>query len=200
MTTMEDQLKCFYLNASSQNASDMLRTCVQDKTSSFEFNCKDDPMEQELPNDVKNIARINNISIQRGIIDNNVIEGFTGKMFITDNGPGKSSVPEGECPEGFSLCKITGKCIQKCQNCIYRDNMKSQQFNEGDPCFPNGVYNGITNEGYIKCTCGNNNQHCSDNFIQQLFTTDGIFINHKKINTNIGNSQHIESLFNIDYL
>ena len=116
---------------------------------------------------------MNDIMIQRGIIDyhvsdfnnpvvkssvskNNsnlnigVTEGFTNSnTFIVDNGPGKSSVPEGQCPEGFSLCPKTDKCIQKCQGCIYRDNMKSLQFNEKDPCFPEGTYNGITNEGYI---------------------------------------------------
>ena len=30
---MEDQLQCFYLDRSSQTASDMLRKCVQDKNS-----------------------------------------------------------------------------------------------------------------------------------------------------------------------
>ena len=43
--------------------------------------------------------------------------------------------------------------------------MKSQQFNEADPCFPEGTYNGITNEGYIKCTCGSNNQYCSTTLV-----------------------------------
>ena len=143
MTTMEDQLQCFYLDGSSQNASDMLRTCVQDKNSAYDFNCKEDPMKQELYNEVKDTARMNNISIQRGITNNRLVEGFTGKVFITDEGPGKTSIPEGQCPEGYSRCQKTGKCIQKCAGCIYRDNMKSQQYNEADPCFPEGTYNGI---------------------------------------------------------
>ena len=65
MTTMEKQLECFYLDGSKQNASDMLRECVQDQTSSFEFNCKEDALKQELSTDIKDTTRINDISIQR---------------------------------------------------------------------------------------------------------------------------------------
>ncbi len=233
MTTMENQLECFYLDSSFQSASDMLRKCVQDEASPYKFNCGDNPMRQEKVDDVKETARTNDIAIQRGVIDfnvleydipslnnssvknrslnnssvknelflNNGIEGFTNSnSFIVDNGPGKSSVPEGECPEGFSLCSKTGKCIQKCQGCIYRDNMKSLEFNEKDPCFPEGTYNGITNDGYIRCTCGNNNEYCSDDFIKNIFTTDGLMIMGKKIIMNMGNTSSIDNLFNIDYL
>ena len=229
MTTMENQLECFYLDSSFQSASDMLRKCVQDEASPYKFNCGDNPMRQEKVDDVKETARTNDIAIQRGVIDfnvleydipslnnslvknnssvsnnlflNNSIEGFTNSnSFIVDNGPGKSSVPEGECPEGFSLCSKTGKCIQKCQGCIYRDNMKSLEFNEKDPCFPEGTYNGITNNGYIRCTCGNNNEYCSDDFIKNIFTTDGLMIMGKKIIMNMGNTSSIDNLFNIDYL
>ena len=153
MTTMEEQMNCFYLDGS-KSASNMLRKCVNDESSPYTFNCGDDPMRQEKKDDIKETARINDISIQRGIIDFNVsgydnssiknssiknssiknssiknsfipnsgIEGFTNNIFITDNGPGKSSIPKGECPEGFSKCKKTGRCIQKCRGCIYHDN------------------------------------------------------------------------------
>ena len=46
----------------------------------------------------------------------------------------------------------------------YKDNMKSQEFNESDPCFPNGVFDGYTNSGDIKCTCGLNNKYFSQRF------------------------------------
>mgnify|MGYP004349484551 CR=1 FL=1 len=220
--SMEEQLNCFYLDGN-QSASNMLRKCVNDLSSPYEFNCGDNPMKQEGPNDMKNTARMNDIMIQRGITDyyisdynssvvkkpvskNNLnltlggMEGFTNpNTFLVDNGPGKSSVPEGECPEGFSLNNL-GQCIQKCQGCIYRDNMKSLQFNEKDPCFPDGVYNGITNEGYIKCTCGTNNQYCSDNFIKNLFTTDGILMMEQKIIMNMGNTNTVDDLFSYDTL
>ena len=198
---MEDQLECFYLDGSKQNASDMLRTCVQDQSSSFEFNCKEDALKQELPTDIKETTRINDISIQRGMIDNLIgLEGFTGKIFITDEGLGKSSIPHDKCPDGYSKCPTTGKCIQKCIGCVYTDNMKSREFNEGDPCFPEGTYNGVTNEGHIKCTCGFNNQYCSDNFIKKHFTADGMLMDGKKIIMNIGNTNFINELFHLDQL
>ena len=238
MTSREEQLKCFYLDSSLKPASNMLRKCVQDESSPYKFNCLDDPLRQEKYDDIKETARMNDIMIQRGIVDYRVsdfstpavtnnsvvnnsvvnnsvvnnsvvnkssigsgsVEGFTNNIFITDNGPGKSSVPEGQCPEGYSRCPKTGKCIQKCIGCVYRDNMKSREFNEADPCFPEGTYNGITNEGYIKCTCGSNNQYCSDDFIKNVFTADGMMMSGQKIIMNLGKTNNIDELFNIDYL
>ena len=230
--TSTEQLNCFYLDSSLKPASDMLRKCVQDESSPYMFDCGSDPMSQEMPGDVKNTARMNDISIQRGItefhvsgfdgdnvvmrptvsensapklnplININLTEGFQNKknVFVTDNGPGKSSVPYGLCPEGYSRCQKTGKCIQKCIGCVYRDNMKSREFNEADPCFPEGTYNGITNEGYIKCTCGSQNQYCSDDFVKNIFTTDGMMMSGQKIIMNVGNTNSISELFNFDYL
>ena len=263
--TSTEQLNCFYLDSSLKPASDMLRKCVQDESSPYMFDCGTDPMRQENTGDVKNTARMNDISIQRGItefhvsgfdgdnvvmrpkvsensapklnplIDINLTEGFhngsnvahqardqqfnaqmftvnvdtksfnegfqnKSNVFVTDNGPGKSSIPYGQCPEGYSRCQKTGKCIQKCIGCVYRDNMKSREFNEADPCFPEGTYNGITNEGYIKCTCGSQNQYCSDDFVKNIFTTDGMMMSGQKIIMNVGNTNSISELFNFDYL
>ena len=227
--TSTEQLNCFYLDSSLKPASDMLRKCVQDESSPYMFDCGTDPMRQENTGDVKNTARMNDISIQRGItefhvsgfdgdnvvmrpkvsenntnqlIDINLTEGFQNKsnVFVTDNGPGKSSIPYGQCPEGYSRCQKTGKCIQKCIGCVYRDNMKSREFNEADPCFPEGTYNGITNEGYIKCTCGSQNQYCSDDSVKNIFTTDGMMMSGQKIIMNVGNTNSISELFNFDYL
>jgi len=227
MVSMEEQKKCFYLDSDFQPASDMLRKCVGDNNSSYRFNCEEDPMRQVLPNDVKETARMNDISIQRGFsfynIDNSNVnhfskeivtkkpdkslsilgmEGFqnSDNIFITDNGPGKSSIPDGECPEGYSRCEKSGKCIQKCIGCVYRDNMKSRSFNEADPCFPEGTYNGVTNEGYIKCTCGSNNQYCSKDFVKNMYTTDGMMIAGQKIIMNTGITKTIDELFNFTYL
>ena len=200
MSTMEEQFKCFYLDASKQNASHMLRKCVQDNNSLYDFNCKGAPMQQDTVNSIKRTARFNDKRLERGIVENRLVEGFTGKIFVTDEGPGKTRLPKDRCPDGFGLCPKTGRCIQKCQNCIYRDNMKSQQFNEADPCFPEGTYNGVTNEGFIKCTCGSNNQYCSEDFIKNSYTADGMLMIQQKIMNNIGDSKLIDSLFNIDYL
>jgi hypothetical protein len=235
MTSMEEQSRCFYLDSDYQPASDMLRKCVGDNTSPYRFNCGDNPMRQELPEDVKETARMNDIAVQRGFsyynIDNHNVssrkdskdskdihkkdaflgnfghganfghEGFqNSNSFITDNGPGESSVPKGACPEGYSRCPKSGKCIQACIGCVYRDNMKSREFNEADPCFPNGVYNGVTNDGSIKCTCGRDNQYCSNDFIKNMYTTDGIMISGKKMIMNTGLTKTIDELFNFSYL
>jgi len=231
---MEEQSRCFYLDSDYQPASDMLRKCVGDNTSPYRFSCGENPMRQELPEDVKETARMNDIAIQRGYsyynVDNHNVnsfqdkkqftkkplktestestnssnfgyEGFqNSKPFITDNGPGESSVEKGECPEGYSLDLVSGKCMQKCIGCVYRDNMKSREFNEADPCFPNGVYDGISSEGFIKCTCGKDNKYCSNDFIKNIFTTDGMMISGPKIIMNTGLTKTIDDLFNFDYL
>lgn len=226
MTSMEEQLRCFYLDSELNPASDMLRSCVGDKSSPYRFNCEEDPMKQVLPEDVKETARMNDISIQRGFasynIDNsnmggdNVFskkrletigdgkEGFTNyrDVFVTDNGLGESQIPKDQCPEGYGKCPITGKCIQQCIECVYNDKMKmkSREFNEADPCFPEGIYNGITNEGYIKCTCGKNNRYCSDDFTKNIFTAEGMMMVGQKIIANTGLTRDISDLFNINQL
>ena len=225
MTSMEKQQECFYLDSDFQPASDMLRKCVTDNTSLPLFNCGDDPMAKVSLSDAKETARMNDISIQRGFsfynVDNSNVNHFTkdvvslkptvsipgmegfqnsDNIFLTDNGLGKSSVPAGECPEGYSRCKKTGKCIQKCIGCVYRDNMKSRSFNEADPCFPEGTYDGVTNEGHVKCTCGSNNQYCSKDFVKNMYTTDGMMISGQKIIMNTGLTRAIDDLFNFTYL
>lgn len=243
---MEDQLKCFYLDAQLKPASDMLRECVGDDTSSYRFNCEEDPMKQVMPEDVKETAMMNDISIQRGFASYNVdnyiykvdtipkqkkqlinnnpksnqiinsklkeinpgrennsgTEGFKDfsdweNTFITDTGLGSLQLREGRCPDGYAECPITGRCIQKCIGCVYRDNMKSREFNEADPCFPDGVYNGIDNYGNIKCTCGKDNRYCSDEFIKDIFTADGMMMMGKKIIMNTGLTNGINNFFDI---
>ena len=242
MTSMEEQSRCFYLDSDYQPASDMLRKCVGDNTSPYRFSCGDDPMRQELPEDVKETARMNDIAIQRGYsyynVDNHNInsfqdnknnqdkkanqdkkdkqfiptksstnsnnfgyEGFqNSKPFITDNGPGESSIENGECPEGYGRDLVSNKCMQKCIGCVYKDNMKSREFNEADPCFPNGVYDGLSSDGFIKCTCGKDNKYCSNDFMKNTFTTDGMMISGQKIIMNTGLTKTIDDLFNFDYL
>ena len=116
----------------------MLRKCVGDKSSPYRFNCGDDPMRQEMPEDVKETARMNDIAIQRGFsfynVDNHNVntfsdkkpikttndflgkfgyEGFQNKdVFITDNGLGESSVPKGQCPmPSRDFLQMVQKCI-----------------------------------------------------------------------------------------
>ena len=195
---METQLTCDYLDLSKQNASDMLLNCVRDNSKGYDFNCRQD-------NAIKNSTNLedSNSPFKRGMDQgfNNPLdsfkEGFTSDIFPVDNGMGVSSVPDGKCPDGFT--NKNGRCVQVCTNCKYRDNMRSQEFNEADPCFPNGVYDGITNEGNIKCTCGLNNNYCPEKFTN-TYTTDGMLFYNNKIKNNIGVVDHISRLFYFEQL
>ena len=91
--------------------------------------------------------------------------------------PGEFTIMAGECPESY-LKDAYGGCTKVCKNCKVNNGGKSFDFNEFDPCFPNGVYDGIDNYGNIQCTCGKNNQYCPDkkNGLYDMFTTDGIMI------------------------
>ena len=71
---MEEQMNCFYLDSSFQSASNMLKKCVQNQNSPYQFNCGDNPMKQETQYDLKETARMNDIMIQRGVIDFRVSE------------------------------------------------------------------------------------------------------------------------------
>lgn len=248
---MEEQLKCFYLDAQLKPASDMLRQCVGDDTSPYRFNCEKDPMKQVMPEDVKETAMMNDIAIQRGFasynVDNynnrkdnvniksesepklqpkalpnikpvtqnintpsqvkdiNKKEGYQNyismdNIFPTDTGLGQLQLKKGECPVGYGKCPVTGRCIQQCIGCVYKDRMKSREFNEADPCFPEGVYDGIDNYGNIKCTCGKDNRYCSDEFTQNIFTADGMMMVGKKIIQNTGLTNYINDFFDIGQL
>jgi len=185
---MDDRFQCDYLDLSKQNASDMLLNCVQNKDKGYDFNCQSNKITNESSNSV----------FQRGIDQGfNGTEGFTSKIFFTDNGPGKSTVTEGICPDGYT--NKNGVCVQVCMGCKYRDNMKSQEFNEADPCFPEGVYNGVTNEGKIKCTCGLNDKYCTDEFVN-MYTTDGVLFLDNTIKNNIGIVDAVSKLFYFEQL
>jgi hypothetical protein len=218
---MEEQLRCLYLDSSVDSSTKMSRRCIGDEQSAEQFSCSNN--DPSALRDSKNTARINDIMIQRGIIDFNVgefshsnqdnrinrdnrakinvMEGFTNSdnKFYTDNGPGVSSITGNQCPDGYSRNEITGECIQVCRNCVYRDNLKSSDINTADPCFPEGVYDGVTNTGEIKCTCGLSNQYCSDNFVKG-FTADGMMFDGQKIIMNSGITDTVSSLFNFDYI
>jgi len=230
---MEESLKCEYLDSQLQPAWWKLNRCVQDPSLGLSYNCKSG--EPGFYSAGKG-NMMNSLSIKRGhgvgieedsqgalasleqgfsSLVGSSKEGFANQdphnTFVTDNGLGASTVPEGQCPEGYSR-SASGECIQKCIGCKYRDNMKSQDFNEGDPCFPNGVFNGYANDGTLKCTCGKDNQYCSDKLINRVqepglglrgsaFTTDGLFVSGKtRQAATVGFSEAIGSLFAFDQL
>lgn len=194
MDLREQHFLCDYVDASIRPANDMLYNCVQVPSKGYDFHCQ---MNAD-PIDRKNTSYTDNSAIDRGYATSGQTEGFTN-MFVTDNGPGKSTVPAGECPEGYSRCPQTGKCKQVCISCSYRDNMKSREFNEADPCFPNGVYNGITSDGSVKCTCGQDNQYCSQKFVNQ-YTSDGGLVLNGQNHIVVGASSLMERLFSLGQL
>ena len=215
-------LQCDYLDSQLQPASLMLNRCVQDPSKGVDMSCTDHAYMKENMMNTLAVQRGHEEGIESqdsGFLkyakhgSHNVtypihsqertgtpdisggVEGFANRnRFITDNGPGESTVPEGECPEGYSRCLKTGRCVQVCIGCKYRDNMRSQEFNEYDPCFPNGVFDGYSNSGDIKCTCGLNNQHCPQKFTNN-FGADGTYLHNHKFVGAVGLTDQISKLF-----
>lgn len=213
-TNLSELYKCNYLDANLQPSKDMLLNCIGNPSLGEDKGCKSDytKLYDNIAINSENIAIKRGVSAGYGLTSerivaaydssdntNGPIEGFTSKMFITDNGPGESTVPKNQCPEGYKWCNKTRACVQVCIGCKYRENMKSQIFNEADHCFPEGVYDGVDNQGYLKCTCGLNNQYCSDDFISDIFTADGNFLLGSHIKK-IGNSLGFNNLFDIQNL
>lgn len=177
---------CNYFDANIQNTSDMNLNCVKntlegtDKYCKSEYKLYDNVAQNSLYLQIKRDtdAGYGIINSRPQIQETNLnsgIEGFTGKIFITDNGPGESNVTD-SCPEGFKWNESLNGCIQVCRNCHYnqKDEKKSKDYNKADPCFPNGVYDGITNSGELKCTCGKDNRYCSDNFLTDIYEKIGL--------------------------
>lgn len=184
-----DVPECNYLNANLQNAGDMNRNCVnnplkgEDNYCMSEYKLYDNIAQRSVFLDIKR-----SIDAGYGVVNthkkevkvlnesNEGIEGFTGRIFLAENGPGKSTLDLNKCPQGYKWCNKSNACVQVCRGCKYEENMKSQEFNQADPCFPGGVYDGIENNGTIKCTCGNNNKYCSDQFLRRVFDQIGLLL------------------------
>jgi hypothetical protein len=214
MSLYQERFTCEYVDASLRPADDMLYKCVQDPKRGYDFYCQD----TGNISDRKNTSYTDDLGILRGYATSgqhssqgdtkNVIrdvsvkptggeEGFAN-MFVTDNGPGKSTIRNGQCPEGYTRTK-NGDCRQVCFGCSYRDNMRSKEFNEYDPCFPEGVYDGTDKYGDTICTCGSENKYCSHKFTDQ-FTADGNMIVGLQIKNTIGLTDRISKLFDMDSL
>ena len=196
-TIMEKYGQCKYLDMETQSASDMLKRCIGDQSSETVAPCKkynyrmnqdinemifDRPQKDNVFTSDDMLKKQGSLIQDKGLKGG--VEGFqnfndyrTGELY---HGPGEHFVPYGECPTGFEVCPDTGECVQKCMNCKLNVDNKSKEFNEADPCFPEGVYAGIDNLGNTRCTCGQNGQYCSDSYIQKkmndIFTADGTMI------------------------
>jgi hypothetical protein len=196
-----DYNQCQYLNAEKDNASSMLKKCINGNddlawpcisrelfdSNILNYNTErpnGDNVGVKLPHtlhnkvdDIDDYDTNNDKETNKKMYDDSHVEGFTNM--------GESYVKPGDLPDGYFRCPKSGKVKQVCMNCKYNQRTygKSKEFNEGDYCFPNrGVYNGITNQGLTKCTCGSRGQYCGDNFNAQggMFA-DNVFI------MNVGN-------------
>ena len=111
-----------------------------------------------------NFTKQNDEKIIIGNNSNVLVEGY-----VDYTGPGVSLVQD-TCPGYHIQNPYTGECEKVCKNCKVSD--KSFEFNEYDPCFPNGVYDGINNNGDVMCTCGSRGQYCNEQikiiYLQQM--------------------------------
>jgi hypothetical protein len=183
-----DYNKCMYDNAEDTHSRDMLKPCYVAQQP-FEWHSDRKTL---IDNSIlsRNLERPSGDNVQ-----NNLLHTLSTDMRADDirstgptgpTGPiegftnlGESYVEPGSCPDGYYYCDVAQKCIQVCQNCKFNEKKyhKSKEFNERDPCFPDGVYNGIDNQGNTMCTCGSKGQYCNDIFdAQGGMVTDGVYI------------------------
>lgn len=171
-----------FFDNQSHNSEDMMGICDQSKILNINY------FNSTKPSNLYTINASKALNIDYASFPSiPFMEGFT-----TGGPPGKDN-RHGYCPDGFTY--KNGKCEQLCTGCKYSDrtNNKSQEFNEFDKCFSEGVFNGFTNEGVTTCTCGKNGQYCSGNFLDRLYTADGMFFNHNDLIVNIANANDMEN-------
>lgn len=167
----------FFTNKT-HNSSEMLGVCDLSKILQINYFDRSKPSNLYTVNSTGNSSEFASVPF---------VEGFTS------GGPPGENNTNGHCPDGHT--NKNGRCKQVCTSCDYNDRMKdkSRQFNQYDNCFSEGVYNGTTNNGKTTCTCGKNNQYCSDNFLTKLYTTDGMFFNKDNIIVNIADANDMEN-------
>ena len=179
MDRREINFMCNYVDASKSPASQMLNKCTQSPSlipgplcPEKSYQARRNTTYTDLSAIMRGYATSGQFLTLEADGSKNTDSSYSNyEGFTTDNGPGESTIPD-VCPEGFSYDLNQKKCFQVCQQCSYRDNMKSREFNEADPCFPRGVYNGINSDGSIKCTCGKDGQYCKDDPMNG-YTADG---------------------------
>ena len=123
-----DYNKCAYINPEKQNATVMMKPCING-VDSLVWPCiekemidKDifsfaterpqaDNIQQNLPHSLNNKISGQKKDNLQVINSSDTVEGFTNM--------GESYVRPGDCPDGYNRCPLSGKCIQVCMNCKY---------------------------------------------------------------------------------
>ena len=181
-----DYNSCSYINPEKVSAKEMLKPCTDDGNN-FYWQCE---QRKFFDNAIlsRNLERPDGTNIQGVLPHSQMLNTLKETTVVTKDfkdlkegftNLGESYVEPGTCPDGYYFCPSKQKCVQVCQNCKFNEKKynKSKEFNEGDPCFPNGVYNGIDNQGYIQCTCGSRQQYCNDTLdTQGGLMVDGVYI------------------------
>lgn len=181
---MNIDYNCSYINPETESVRSMMKPC-NDGKQNFQWECEqrrildnsilawtlERPDGANIQGILPHSQMLDNVKVVQNAVKTDLKEGFTNL--------GESYVEPGVCPDGYFFCPLKQKCVQVCQNCKFNEKKyyKSKEFNEADPCFPNGVYNGIDNQGITQCTCGSRQQYCNDIFDTQggLFA-DGVYI------------------------
>ena len=164
---------CNYLDFNKYPAERMLQNCIGSEDQKCGYQTYSQMFNTSI--DRRNFS---DRSLIEGTISNtreNILKDVPGVVegFVSENGPGVSQVPNGECPESYKKCDKTGLCKQVCRNCRLSTG-KSLSMNQHDPCFPNGIFNGYDNNGGLMCTCGKNNEYCNDK--KNIYTVAGMLL------------------------
>jgi len=150
--------KCNYLNAQTQTSDKMLLSCINPDIT---------------------LNNSNNYDIRRTINTNsntNIKEGFTNGGF-SGNLSGEYNIKKGVCPDGHTMDE--NGCRQICTHCSYRDlEPNSRSMNESDICEPEGMFNGIDENGFIKCLRKNDNK---EYLPLQAYIIDGGFLSNNPL-------------------
>lgn len=211
-----DYNKCAYMNAEKQNASIMMKPCING-TDPLIWPCVErETLDKDIFSFTTERPQGDNIQgtlphslqlddqLQTGqtsspqkvandqLFNNPNIEGFTNM--------GESYVEPGDCPDGYYRCPTSGTCIQICVNCKFNERTygQSKEFNEADPCFPDqGVYAGLDNDGNTLCTCGQRGQYCdnsTDQLSRDLFDAQGGLFSDNQYIMNVGDFGYLGNL------
>lgn len=172
-----------FFDNKTNNSRDMMSICDQDKILKINYFDHNSPA---------NLMAVNSQN-SNGLGFANFPTSLPGIEGFVSGGPPGVLNTDGNCPDGYT--NENGNCKQICTSCKYNDKMKgkTQEFNEYDSCFPQGVFGGFDADGLRTCTCGRNNQYCSKGFLEKLYTADGMFFNNNDLIINVADANNMET-------
>jgi hypothetical protein len=151
-----NDLKCNYIQPEYQNAIVNLYPCVNIpkfdfKTTQYRtLNYFDRVMfNKQEPNKITDLSVFNRHKLCAGRFtmkdEAHFDEDDIVEPFDVNGGPGETGPNP---PQNFIKSPCSDKKIQVCTSCNVNYEPDS---NTMDPCYPNGIFDGIDNDGYMKC-------------------------------------------------